>query len=142
MLKSILYFFGGCLLIGLIFSFAIRLFFPPLPSITAAFLASVQIEKYESAHHLMSSRFKNDISLEKFVETLKKARIAKNKKFKIVSKVKNEEKGTGVITVIVVANDNTEIPLELHFVLEEGVWKINSLSQSDRQQLQRQRQRQ
>lgn len=132
MLKGILYFFGGCLLIGLILSFGLSKI-PALSMAGKSILTMISQHQYSQAYGYFSKDFKNRYSLPVFTKMVDESGLTNYEDVAWTKEIISKDKKKGYLAGMVKTTQNIDIAIEIDFVDEAAPgsyapqWLINDL---------------
>lgn len=132
MLKGILYFFGGCLLIGLILSFGLSKI-PALSMAGKSILIMLSQHQYEQAYNYFSKDFKSRYSLPIFTKMVDESGLTHYEDVAWTKEIISKDKKKGYLAGTVKTTQNLDIAIEMDFVNEAGAgsyapqWMIKDL---------------
>lgn len=116
-MKSLLYFFGACLIIGLLLSFGLSRM-PVLPMAGKAILTLIGQHHYAQAYSYFSTDFKNKYPLETFSEMVEHSGLSNFEKVEWYNEKMDKDKKKGYLSGMVITKQKTQIEIEMDFVNE------------------------
>jgi hypothetical protein len=131
-MKGILYFFGGCLVIGLLISFGLTRI-PALPMAGKAILTMIGNHQYAQAYSYFSTDFKNKYPLETFTQMVEHSGLSNFEKVEWFNEQMDKDKKKGYLSGMVFTTKKTQIEIEVDFVNEAAAnsfapqWLIDNM---------------
>lgn len=132
-MKKILYFFAGCIVIGLLIS----TFFAALPVFTITgkgFLAALSEGNYEQPYAMCSKSFKQKYTIADFKRIIDHSGLNDYKSVEWVENVNDDQHKSGYLLGVVLTKDNKRIMIKLNFIQEifksdsNKRWRIDAIT--------------
>lgn len=132
MLRKILYYLIGCIIVGVILS-AIFSSLPVYKFVAEGFMVSVSKGEYKQAYAMLSKEFQARYDLPAFIDNIEKSGLNDYQRTIWKAETSTPDKKHGVLYGIVYTKHNVEIPIEFNFVAVEGPsmadkgWRIDNI---------------
>ncbi|MBI2790747.1 MAG: hypothetical protein HYX61_02215 [Gammaproteobacteria bacterium] len=132
MLRKILYYLIGCIIVGVILS-AIFSSLPVYKFVAEGFMVSVSKGEYKQAYAMLSKEFQARYDLPAFIANIEKSGLNDYQRTIWKAESSAPDKKHGVLYGIVYTKHNVEIPIEFNFVVVDGPsmadrgWRIDNI---------------
>lgn len=130
--KTIFYFFIGCIVVGFIGSLFISTI-PAFEMVGTSFLLNIKQGNYQPAYTIFSDDYKKRHDIEDFKKIVTTYRLDQYKDVKWLKTLSRPDKVSGYVLGEVLVEGNQKVPLELQFVkvkdnsLQGGGWFVDDM---------------